>query len=104
MRTLTRIISIVLSLTILVGDPSWAAGVSDLLRVSFSHDLHDLSVPSKFGTVTDKWISPSSPHARFVVLVQDLHANIGVQKNIASIIEYLYHRVRVNSIYAEAAF
>src|SRR5882672_3173856 len=99
---LIRVVSLVLTLTLFVGDPAWATGVSDLVRTSFSHDLRDLSVPSKFGTVTDKWVTPRP--APFVVLIQDLHANIGVQKNIAATIEYLYHRVRVNSIYAEAAF
>src|SRR5205807_9631973 len=94
-----RTIAIVLSLTIVVGDPVWAAGVADLIRSSLSHDLRDLSIPGRFGTITDKWIaperasegaservsergrthprSPALPLSRspFVVLIQDLHAN-----------------------------
>src|ERR1700687_5925483 len=114
---LLRAVSFVLTLTMVVGDPAWAAGVSEMFRASFSHDLDNLSVSARFGTITDKSIAPKgegggakgapplSPlPSPFVVLIQDLHANIGVQKNIAAIIEYLYHRVRIGSIYAEAAF
>src|SRR6185436_17063201 len=92
---LLRAVSLLLTFTILVGDPSWASGVSYLFRTSFSSDLRDLSVPSKLGTITDKWIAPAvnskrlavsgtgipdtAHRAPFVVLIQDLHANIGVQ-------------------------
>src|SRR5579864_5792851 len=99
---LIRAVSLVLTLTLFVGDPAWAAGVSDMVRASFSHDLRDLTVPSKFGSLTDRWIAPRpSP---FVVLIQDLHANIGVQKNIAGIVEALHGRYGASSVYSEAAF
>ena len=55
--TWIRIISLTLVFTMVLGDPLWAAGVSDFLRVSFSRDIKNLTVPSKFGTITDKWIA-----------------------------------------------
>jgi len=40
-------------------DPTWAASVSDFVRVSFSHDLRDLAIPARLGDITDKWIASS---------------------------------------------
>ena len=99
---LLRVVSLVLALTMLVGDPGWAASVSDFIHVSFTHDLHDLTVPSKFGTLMDRWIAPRP--APFVVLIQDLHANIGVQNNVAAIIEHLFYRYQISNVFTEAAF
>jgi hypothetical protein len=119
-----RIISLALALCLLVGDPIWAAGVSEFIHSNFSSDLRTLSVPSRFGAVTDRWIPRTdaetrrggdaektshrvtvSPRPRVVVvLIQDLHANIGVQKKISGILEHLYGRYGVTSFYSEAAF
>ena len=112
--------------TMLVGDPTWAAGVSDFFRSQISRDIRDLSVPTRLGVITDRWAparvsayrsdgvsaSPFTPTPRYtetptrplVVLIQDLHANIGVQKNIAGILEHLYNRFGISSFYMEAAF
>ncbi|HVO33443.1 MAG TPA: hypothetical protein VMU17_05955, partial [Elusimicrobiota bacterium] len=124
-RLFVRLVSVLLVLCMLA-DPSLAAGISDLVRVSFSSNLADLNVPARFGAITDRWTatpdggmgrwgdeaprhfaqSPRRPIASsaFVVLIQDLHANIGVQKNIAGIVEHLYNRFHFGRAYTEAAF
>ena len=101
-QPLVRAVSLLLTVCILVADPSWAAGVSDLIRVSFSSDLRDITIPARLGSISDKWV-PNKP-GPFVVLIEDLHANIGVQKNIADIIKHLYDRFHIGMLYSEAAF
>jgi len=54
------------------------------------------AVPPRYGAVTDYY--PGDASNRFpqtVILIQDLHANVGVQKNIAAT---LYRLLRVNKI------
>src|SRR5437016_5081299 len=105
-----RGLCILLALIMVGGDPTWAAGVSDFFHSSFSSDLRDLSVPTKLGMITERHLASSesrvlSPESRktpdsnsalstqdtaLVVLIQDLHANVGVQKNIAGIIAHLF--------------
>jgi len=99
---LIRVLCLTISGSLLLGDPSWAAGLSDFFSASFSGDLASLSVPSKFGTITDQWTSPE--RSSTVVLIQDLHANIGVQKNVAMIVEILYRRYHISRVFTEAAF
>src|SRR6476646_9436735 len=103
---LVRFVALLLSLCMLVGDPTWAAGVSDFVQLNFSRDLRNLSIPSRFGTITDRWqptaqvknhTNPDANPRPLVVLLQDLHANTGVQKNIAGTLEHLYHRYGVTS-------
>src|SRR5579871_5498130 len=103
---LLRTISIALIVTMTIGDPSWAAGMSDLYQTHFSTDLSNLSIPMKFGEITERKIVPSLSKSQppLVVLIQDLHANVSVQNNIAGIIEYLYHRFHIASVFTEAAF
>src|SRR5579859_8014541 len=73
-------------------------GAEDLARPPFA-------VPVSVGTITDYnpglqapgsrqgrlGANSQEPRAPFVVLIQDLHANVGVQKNIASIIYRFNH-------------
>lgn len=55
-------------------------------------------VSARLGTVTDYYHPPGlqapTPQTPLVVLIQDLHANVGVQKNIAAILYRLLHRNR----------
>jgi hypothetical protein len=50
------------------------------------------AVPPRFGVISDYWQPGDAEHPvrlnrdQVVVLIQDLHANVGVQKNIASIL------------------
>src|SRR5689334_17551565 len=52
------------------------------------------AVPPRCGGITDYF--PGAPGTQqIVVLIQDLHANVGVQKNIAAI---LYRLKRINKV------
>lgn len=60
-----------------------------------------LHIPSKLGQVTSQW-SPIKKHAPHVLLVQDLHVNEGVQRNIAAILKQLANR-RYLTVFVEGA-
>jgi len=70
----------------LVIDPSFAS----LLVPS---PAQSLTISSRFASITDQWSPPIKTAKDFsyptVVLVQDLHSNVGVQSNIAEIIKSL---------------
>ena len=51
------------------------------------------AVPPRNGDITDYYPGEEQHPQQFVVMIQDLHANVGVQKNIASI---LYRLLRNN--------
>src|SRR5438105_4257683 len=58
------------------------------------------AIPPRYGAITDLYFAPGSSNgnvfnlerASLVVLIQDLHANVGVQKNIAAIL-YRLNRI-----------
>ena len=52
-----------------------------------------IDFPPRQGTVSDYYPCPHGNPAQIVVLMQDLHANVGVQKNIAAM---LYRLLRAN--------
>src|ERR1051326_3440589 len=56
----TRIISLTLIVSMVFCDPVFASVMPDFIRSSFSHDLENLTIPSKFGAITDKWVSAES--------------------------------------------
>ena len=49
------------------------------------------AVPPRNGDITDFYAGEVNRPQQFVVLIQDLHANVGVQKNIAAILYRLLH-------------
>ncbi len=51
------------------------------------------AVPARNGDITDFYPGPENSSGQWVVMIQDLHANVGVQKNIAAI---LYRLLRIN--------
>jgi len=53
------------------------------------------AVPPRNGDITDFYPGEENPPRQMVVMIQDLHANVGVQKNIAAI---LYRLLRINKI------
>ncbi len=53
------------------------------------------AVPQRFGDITDYYPGPEKNPRQVVVMIQDLHANVGVQKNIAAI---LYRLLRMNKV------
>ncbi len=53
------------------------------------------AVPPRNGDITDFYPGEVNPPRQMVVMIQDLHANVGVQKNIAAI---LYRLLRINKI------
>lgn len=69
------------------GSPVWAAAEA---RPPFS-------LPERVGSITEYYpgATKSGAPQQVVVLIQDLHANVGVQKNIASM---LYRLKRINKV------
>jgi len=53
------------------------------------------AIPSRNGDITDYNPGSENPPRQVIVMIQDLHANVGVQKNIAAI---LYRLLRTNKI------
>ena len=53
------------------------------------------AIPQRNGDITDFNAGAENPPRQIVVFIQDLHANVGVQKNIAAI---LYRLLRTNKI------
>jgi hypothetical protein len=53
------------------------------------------AIPQRNGDITDYNPGAENPPRQIVVMIQDLHANVGVQKNIAAI---LYRLLRTNKI------
>jgi hypothetical protein len=54
-----------------------------------------IDFPARRGTVSDYYPGPKGHPAQIVILIQDLHANVGVQKNIAAM---LYRLLDANRI------
>jgi hypothetical protein len=57
-----------------------------------------ITFPPRQGTVSDYYPGRAAIPAQIVVLMQDLHANVGVQRNIASMLYKLLHANRVPSL------
>lgn len=53
------------------------------------------AIPQRNGDITDYFPGAENPPRQVIVMIQDLHANVGVQKNIASI---LYRLLRTNKV------
>ncbi len=53
------------------------------------------SVPERHGAITDFYPGTEASAQQMVVMIQDLHANVGVQKNIAAI---LYRLLEINKV------
>ena len=53
------------------------------------------AIPQRNGDITDYNPGSENPPRQIIVMIQDLHANVGVQKNIAAI---LYRLLRTNKI------
>ena len=103
---LQRALALGLMVSVLGADRSWTSGVSHLARGAYSTDLKALSISSRLGVVTERWapVRAIERTAPLIVLIQDLHANVGVQKKIARLIEYLSGRFHVRAVCSEAAF
>jgi len=53
------------------------------------------AIPQRNGDITDFYPGPEASPRQVVVMIQDLHANVGVQKNIASV---LYRLLSINKM------
>jgi hypothetical protein len=56
------------------------------------------AIPARQGDITDYYPGTETNPRQIVVMIQDLHANVGVQKNIASILYRLLHSNKVPSL------
>lgn len=85
--SMNRFISLFLSFALVATSVQW----SDALQPT----AFNLNPPSSLGFLIDRY-SPAGPQdllAPKVVLIQDLHAHYGVQKNIAGILEFLQKKL-----------
>jgi len=91
-----KLISILLTFALIwtSGNAAEAAAFAPQVFVE-SSDLPQfrLNPPAKLGKIVDYYNAPARP---LVILIQDLHANYGVQKNIAAILELLSDRLQKN--------
>jgi len=53
------------------------------------------AIPQRNGDITDYYPGVEAHPKQIVVMIQDLHANVGVQKNISSV---LYRLLRINKV------
>ena len=53
------------------------------------------AIPPRQGQLTDFYPGPTASARQYVVIIQDLHANVGVQKNISSILFRLLNQNKV---------
>jgi hypothetical protein len=53
------------------------------------------AIPQRNGDITDYYAGTVNPPRQIIVMIQDLHANVGVQKNIAAV---LYRLLRMNKM------
>src|SRR5690348_14242064 len=69
--------------------PPWQIG-----RIA---DYFNASVPGLKSQVSGHDLRPGTRDQRLVILIQDLHAHYGVQKNIAALLEFLSERLPYKS-------
>jgi hypothetical protein len=73
------------------------AGISHAFAADEPYGRPPLAIPPRIGAITDYWRPKKNPppiklsQEPMIVLIQDLHANVGVQKNIAAILYRLNH-------------
>src|SRR5258708_275502 len=116
-RIIVRFTACGISVALLLSDPAAASAYSSLQTSFASSRLltpRTIRVPPRYGSVVDRWTGdgghfsmPSSPFplpsTPFVVLIQDLHANYVVQKNMARIIDFLERKYGVRRVFLEGA-
>ena len=107
-----RGLSVILSIALVLSSGSGtecAAAIADLTAAPSSLPQFQLAPPGRLGKIVDYFNAPSpqpSPDGRgsseatgegtapLVVLIQDLHAHYGVQRNIAGLLEFLDGKLR----------
>lgn len=89
-----------------------------LLKSSYTHlfaasaktspKIENLEIPVSFGTVHERYLSPSltrlstSPSS-FLIHIQDAHSSVEAQKNIKNILNYAHERYGVDLVLVEGA-
>ena len=101
LRIFVRTVASVLIAAFLSYDLVWA-GASEVLA-SAGTSIPAIEIPPELGTVKDYYLSGSAPH-RFVIYIQDAHANKEAQENEARIITHLQDTYKINLISAEGGF
>src|SRR5262245_61792143 len=96
-RTAKTYTAITLSFCLLGSSVDFADVTTAFQSIKPTEEL--FALPPHLGTVTDRWASTPSPQSKnsglrtqdsgLVILIQDLHAHYGAQKNIAGILEFL---------------
>ncbi len=90
-----KVLAVALALSI-VGSPLSATPFA--FRES---PISGLQVSHRFGEITDSFASSTANSNSLVVLIQDLHGNAEVQRNIAQIIRRLVSKQGVNEVFSE---
>ena len=64
-------------------------------------DLSQLTIPKSLGKVEERFAAPGS---RWVVQIQDVHAHLAAQENIAALVEHLSSHYGINTVALEGAW
>jgi hypothetical protein len=72
-----------------IANPTFAADPSKLSKEP------PFAIPQRNGDITDYYPGEVTPPKQVIVMIQDLHANVGVQKNIAAVLYRLLHMNKV---------
>ena len=91
---------------LLLGDTATAAGLSivaDTLASSRRLDASTFRLPTRWGTITDAYKPSQEKNSPFLILIQDLHANYTVQKNISEVIRFAKRESGVHHVFVEGA-
>jgi len=86
-----KVLSLILSCALLWTSSGMAQAadlVPDILAVPSNLPQLQLIPPSQMGRIADYYNAPAE-NSKLVILIQDLHAHYGVQKNISGILEFL---------------
>jgi hypothetical protein len=83
-------LALVVSISLIATTGGLVEAVESAVRPSSSFDLR---IPASLGYLDDTFKGSSPSPSKRVILIQDLHAHYGVQKNIAGILEVLALRL-----------
>lgn len=107
-----RILSIVLSMTMMFGDVSWAVTPQVVMPHQNQDGMmlqslaHDLQIPSRLGSVQDRHVAAPAKNNEVhgtIIHIQDAHASREAQENIREIISLLEKEYGMDLLFIEGA-
>ncbi|MBI4706921.1 MAG: M20/M25/M40 family metallo-hydrolase [Candidatus Omnitrophica bacterium] len=108
LRAFIRTICVVLIITFLSYDLSWAGATEvfspkNWCAAAKPKDFTSIEIPQELGVIKESYISKSNPH-KLIIHIQDAHANVEAQENEAKLISYLKDKYSANLVSVEGGF